>query len=56
MTYDEENVYFAVRCYDTEPDKIKTFVSSRDNMFQDDYVAIILDTFTYIPGNVIYAG
>ncbi len=45
MTYDSENIYFAFRCFDSEPDKIKTSVSSRDNMFQDDYVIIMLDTF-----------
>jgi hypothetical protein len=45
MTYDAENLYFAFRCIDTEPDKIKTSVSSRDNMFQDDNIIIMLDTF-----------
>ena len=45
MTYDAENLYFAFRCFDTEPDKIKTSVSSRDNMFQDDNAIIMLDTF-----------
>ena len=45
MTYDSENIYFAIRSFDTEPDKIKSSVSSRDGMFQDDYVAIMLDTF-----------
>jgi hypothetical protein len=45
MTYDAGNIYFAVRCFDNEPDKIKTSVSSRDDMFQDDHVVIMLDTF-----------
>ncbi len=45
MTYDAENLYFAFRCFDTEPDKIKTSVSSRDNMFQDDNIIVMLDTF-----------
>lgn len=45
FTYDAENIYFAVRCYEAEPDKIKTSVSSRDNMFQDDHVVFMLDTF-----------
>jgi hypothetical protein len=45
MTYDAENIYFAARCFDNEPDKIKTSVSSRDNMFGDDNVIIMLDTF-----------
>ncbi len=45
MTYDTENLYFAFRCFDDEPDRIKTSVSSRDNMFQDDNIIIMLDTF-----------
>ena len=45
MTYDAENLYFAFRCFDSEPNKIKTSVSSRDNMFQDDNIIIMLDTF-----------
>ncbi len=45
MTYDAENLYFAFRCFDSEPDKIKTSVSNRDNMFQDDNIIIMLDTF-----------
>jgi hypothetical protein len=45
MTYDSENIYFAMRCFDEEPGRIKASVSSRDGMFQDDYVAIMLDTF-----------
>lgn len=45
MTYDSENIYFAIRGFDTEPKKIKSSVSSRDGMFQDDYVAVMLDTF-----------
>ncbi len=45
MTYDSENIYFAIRSFDTEPKKIKSSVSSRDGMFQDDYIAIMLDTF-----------
>jgi hypothetical protein len=45
MTFDAENLYFAFRCSDSEPDKIKTSVSSRDNIFQDDNIIIMLDTF-----------
>lgn len=45
VTYDAENFYFAFRCYDTEPSKVKAVMSKRDNIFQDDLVFIILDTF-----------
>jgi hypothetical protein len=45
LTYDAENIYFAMRCYDTEPDKIKAAVSKRDAIFGDDYAAFLIDTF-----------
>ena len=45
MTYDSENLYFGVRCYDKEPNKIKAAVSKRDAIFQDDLIGIVLDTF-----------
>ena len=43
--YDPENFYFAFRCYDTEPAKIKASINKRDNMFSDDFVGIIIDTY-----------
>ena len=45
MAYDEENLYFAYRCFDDEPDKIKASVNSRDNITADDWVCINLDSF-----------
>jgi hypothetical protein len=45
MAYDSENIYFAFRCFDREPDKIKSVVSSRDNVGSDDWVCINLDSF-----------
>ncbi len=45
MAYDRENLYFAFRCYDRELDKIKSVVSSRDNVGSDDWVCINLDSF-----------
>lgn len=43
--YDRENLYFAYRCFDSQPDKIKASVNSRDNIQPDDWVCINLDTF-----------
>lgn len=43
--YDSENLYFAFRCYENEPDKIKTSISNRDNNLADDWVCINLDSF-----------
>ncbi|UCG26903.1 MAG: carbohydrate binding family 9 domain-containing protein, partial [Bacteroidales bacterium] len=45
VTYDEENLYFAFRCFDTEPDRIKTSVAQRDRIGADDWVCINLDSF-----------
>lgn len=43
--YDSSNLYFAFHCYDTEPNKIKTSISNRDNIRPDDWVCINLDSF-----------
>lgn len=45
MAYDSENLYFAFQCFDKEPDRIKSVVSSRDNVGSDDWVCINLDSF-----------
>ncbi|MBA7575171.1 hypothetical protein ES708_16992 [subsurface metagenome] len=43
--YDEENLYFAFRCFDSEPDKIKVSVNARDKIRQDDWVCVNIDSF-----------
>ncbi len=44
--YDDQNLYFGFRCYDTEPDKIFAPVLQRDgDLSFDDSVYILLDTF-----------
>ncbi len=43
--YDSENLYFAFRCFDSEPKKIKASVTSRDNISPDDWICINLDSF-----------
>jgi hypothetical protein len=45
MAYDAENLYFAFKCYDREPDKVKASVASRDTIRPDDWICINLDTF-----------
>jgi hypothetical protein len=44
ITYDDRNIYFAFHCFDNEPDRIRTTVSRRDNSFNDDWIAISLDS------------
>jgi len=45
IAFDAENFYFAFRCYDSEPAKIKGAVCKRDSVFQDDIAFIMVDTF-----------
>ena len=45
IAYDPESFYFAFRCWDTEPSRIKATVAKRDAVFQDDLVFVLLDTF-----------
>lgn len=45
LAYDEENIYFAFRCYDNEPEKIRVSVDSRDKIRQDDWVCVNLDSY-----------
>jgi Domain of unknown function (DUF5916)/Carbohydrate family 9 binding domain-like len=44
ITYDDRNIYFAFHCFDNEPEKIRTNVSRRDSAFNDDWIAMSLDS------------
>jgi uncharacterized protein DUF5916/cellulose/xylan binding protein with CBM9 domain len=44
IAYDERAVYFAFRCNDAEPAKIRTTITRRDNAWNDDWVAVSLDS------------
>jgi len=44
FAYDDRNLYFAFHCLDSEPDKIKTTISRRDSVFNDDWVGLSLDS------------
>lgn len=43
--YDKENIYFAFKCYDREPNKIRATVTTRDNIRSEDWICINLDSF-----------
>jgi len=45
FAYDLENLYFAYRCFDSEPGKIKASITRRDAIRPDDWVAINLDSY-----------
>src|SRR4030095_7383130 len=42
--YDSQAIYFAFRCYDAEPDRIRSTISRRDNVWNDDWVGVSLDS------------
>jgi len=44
VAYDDHNLYFAFRCFDREPDKVRSTLSRRDNMWNDDWVGLSLDS------------
>jgi hypothetical protein len=44
LGYDTRNIYIAFHCYD-DPAKVRANVAKRDNIFDDDYVGILFDTF-----------
>src|SRR5690242_9146325 len=44
LGYDAKFLYIAFKATD-EPDKVRATVAKRDNIFQDDYVGLFLDTF-----------
>jgi hypothetical protein len=43
MAYDRQKLYFALKCFDTEPNMIKTSISKRDTISRDDWVGVIID-------------
>lgn len=45
ICYDENNLYIAFRCYDSEPKKVTAHITRRDYASNDDVVGVILDTF-----------
>jgi hypothetical protein len=42
--YDAKHFYIAFRCFE-ERDKVRVTISKRDQIFQDDYVGLYIDTF-----------
>lgn len=44
LGYDTRFLYIAFHCFD-DPDKVRANVAKRDNIFDDDYVGILFDTF-----------
>lgn len=45
ISYDEDNLYIAFRCYDPDPEAIRARFRDRDSLWSDDRVGITIDTF-----------
>lgn len=43
--YDSKNLYVAFRCSDEDPKKLRASITQRDNIMEDDWAFIFLDTF-----------
>lgn len=43
--YDQKSIYFAFRCYESDPKKIRATITNRDNIIDDDWIVVFLDTF-----------
>src|SRR5258706_9948899 len=45
LAYDERNLYAVFVCFDNEPEKIRARMTRREDIFSDDSVEIMIDTF-----------
>ena len=43
--YDENYLYFGFQCIDTNPEQIRSNITDRDKIYQDDWVFVGIDTF-----------
>jgi Domain of unknown function (DUF5916) len=55
VLFDDHNLYISLRCWESHPERIIANEMRRDNnnLFQNDYVGIVLDTF-YDRRNAVY--
>ncbi|HEY0563992.1 MAG TPA: DUF5916 domain-containing protein, partial [Terriglobales bacterium] len=45
LGYDDKALYVVWVCFDSEPNKVRAHMARRENIYQDDYVEMTLDTF-----------
>ena len=45
ILYDDKNIYFALRAWDPEPEKINRFVGNRDDNSIGDLISVAFDTY-----------
>ncbi len=44
LAHDSRNLYFAFHCLDSEPERIKSSIARRDDMWEDDWIGLFIDT------------
>jgi hypothetical protein len=45
LGYDDKNIYVIFVCFDSEPGEVRARMARRENIFSDDNVEVMLDTF-----------
>jgi hypothetical protein len=45
VTYDDDNLYIALICYDKDMNKLVSNMCDRDKIFNDDFAGFVLDTY-----------
>jgi hypothetical protein len=45
VVYDADNLYFAFRCFDSQPQNVTASMTKRDNIFTEDKVGVFLDLY-----------
>jgi hypothetical protein len=45
LGYDQSNLYIVWLCFDSDPGAVRTHLERRENIYDDDYVEVMLDTF-----------
>ena len=46
LAYDEEFLYFGAKCFDSDPQKVTANMSRRDDIFGDDWILLLIDTYS----------
>lgn len=54
LMYDQENLYFGIRCYDSTPDRIRATLSPRNQWQNNDNAFIYLDTYDNQRDNFLF--
>ncbi len=45
LSYDSKNIYLAYYCHDDQPQNIRATMTKRDNIMQEDWIDVDIDTF-----------